>query len=277
MAVQDYPQRLNRPGRAVRIPGGQQRVIGQQSIDAHHNGVAFPAQLLHPRPGLGAGYPLGIPGIGGDFPVQAHGELGGYKGLPAGNVLGKAFIKLADAVGFRNSGGQAGGLQGGHSLAGYLGIGVNGGGDDLADAGGDNGVSAGGSAPVMAAGFQGSVEGSALGPAAGLRQRADFGMALAGRPGIAFADNKPLRRHHHRPHRRVGADAAHRLAGQSQGAAHRMASGHKVYKPSRQSGRSEAATQLYGMCTSTSTAIVAGISAKFNNSHPCGGIGTGKS
>ena len=88
----------------------------------------------------------------------------------------------------------------------------------------------------MAAGFQGSVEGSALSPAAGLRQRADFRVALAGRPGITRADNNPLRRHYHRPHRRVRADAAHRLAGQGQGAAHRMASGHKVYKTSLMAG-----------------------------------------
>ena len=244
MAVQNYPQRLRQTWQPVRLPGGQQRVIGQQCIDAHHNGIAFPPQPLHPRPGLRAGYPLGIPRIGGDFPVQAHGKLGRYKGLPAGNVLGKGFIKFPDAVDFRKGGGNAGGLQGGHSLAGHLRIGVNGGGNDLPYAGGDNGLSAGRGAPIVAAGFQGSVEGSPLGPVAGLRQSPYFGVALARRPGITLADNNPIP-YHHRPHRRVRADAAQSLAGQGQGAAHRLASGHKVYKPSRQLQSPIAGAALY--------------------------------
>ncbi len=99
MAVQHHAQGLALEWFTFEVSGGQLRVVGQHRIDANHHGVALSPHLLNHSASLWPGNPLGVTGMGGYLPVQAHGIFGGDKGQARGDVLGEGFVQFLCRIG----------------------------------------------------------------------------------------------------------------------------------------------------------------------------------
>ena len=122
-------------------------------------------------------------------PVQAHGQLGAHVWQAAFHALDKARIEFP-RLAFQHAAGNfhTGAAQPLQTVPGDLRIGVLHGRHHAPDTGLDQRFGTGRRAPVMAAGFEGDVGGGTAGALAGLTQRMDFGMWLAGAYVPAFAD-----------------------------------------------------------------------------------------
>ena len=136
---------------------GEEWVVGEDGADSGEDCVGLMAELLDGGAGFFAGDPEGLAGGSGfgrrgDAAVEGHRDLHQDEGALVLDPFREAFVEAA-GFGFTDA---RGGLNAGcgecsHAMAGYVGIGVGGGGDHAGDAGGDESLSAGaGPAGVIA-------------------------------------------------------------------------------------------------------------------------------
>ena len=217
--VQHNPQRLAFQGRTVIVAGGQIRVVGQRCVHAHQYGVADPAHLLHESPGLWAGDPLGVTGVGGDLAIERHGVLDGDERCAGGDLLSERLVELPGTFRLFLHNHDAGGSQFVSPFAGYIRVGVDDSVMDFGDAGSDDSFGARWGAAPGATWFQSGVEGGASGLIRGLFQGNYFGMILPWRLGGAGPDLNPVF-DQHRADRGIGAGGPHNLLGQLNGPLH---------------------------------------------------------
>ncbi len=147
---------------------GEHGVVGEDGVDAGECGVGLPAEGLDGGAGGFAGDPVGLaglvePGRRGDAAVEGHGDFHEDEGALVLAPAGEAFVEAA-GFGFADAEGglEAGGAQCFHAVAGDVGVGVAGGGDDAGEAGGDEGLGAGAGAAGVVAGLEGDVGGAAF-------------------------------------------------------------------------------------------------------------------
>lgn len=143
--------------------------------------------------GGGAGDPLGLTARGGDATVEGHGGLEGDEGGTADDPMVEGLVEAGGGVALRTEANlEARAAQQFETASGVAGVGVGGGDDDALEAGGDEGVGAGGGTAVSGTGFEGDVEGGAVGAlaaTAGVVEGDDFGVGTAGVLMPALADD----------------------------------------------------------------------------------------
>ena len=149
---------------------GEEWVVGEDGADSGEDCVGLMAELLDGGAGFFAGDPEGLAGGSGfgrrgDAAVEGHRDLHQDEGALVLDPFGEAFVEAA-GFGFTDARGDlnAGCGECLHPMAGYVGIGVGGGGDYARDSGGDEGLGAGAGAAGVVAGLEGDVGGGAFEP-----------------------------------------------------------------------------------------------------------------